>query len=97
VKKVGPPFSQDSPKMKRLERNAQNSLLFIYQCIILQSEMKYVLLCKPFLVQKLIPPNGDFLLFKEENPFDTIDQQITGVYLDPILSQIDFLNWKRVS
>jgi hypothetical protein len=98
VKKVGPPFSQDSPETKRLERNAQNSLLFIYQCIILQSEMKYVLLCKTFLVQKLkILSNGDFLLFKEENPFDTIDQQITGVYLGPILSQIDFLNWNRVS
>ena len=98
VKKVGPPFSQDSPGTKRLEKDAQNNLLFIYQCIILQSDMKYVLLCKPFLVQKLkIASNGDFLLFKEENSFDTIDQKITGVYLSPILSQIDFLNWNRIS
>jgi hypothetical protein len=93
VKKVGPPFSQDSPEMRRVERNAQNSILFICQCIILQSEMKYVLLCKTFLVQKSkISSNGDLILFKEENPLDTIDQQITGVYLSPILSQIDFLN-----
>jgi hypothetical protein len=99
VKKVGPPFSQDSPKTKRLERNAQNILLFIYKCIILQYEMKYVLLCIPFLVpeQKIDPSNDDFLLFKEENRFDTIDQQITGVHMSPILSQIDFLNWNRVS
>ena len=55
--------------------------------------MKYAFLCKPFLVQKhKVLSNGDFLLFKEENTFDTIDQQITGVYLGPILSQIDFLN-----
>jgi hypothetical protein len=80
VNKVGPPFSQDSPEKKRLERNAQNSLLFICQCIILQSQMKYVPLYKPLLVQKLkIPSNGDFLLFKEENPSNTIDQKITGV------------------
>jgi hypothetical protein len=99
VKKVGPPFSQDSPETRRLERNAQNNILFIYQCIILQSKMKYVLLYKTFLVPKTEddPSNDDFLLFKEENPFDTIDQQITGVYLSPILSQIDFLNWNRVS
>jgi hypothetical protein len=42
--------------------------------------MKYVPLCKPLLIQKLkIPLNGDFLLFKEKNLSDTIDQQITGV------------------
>jgi hypothetical protein len=69
VKKVGPPFSQDSPKTKRLEKDAQTSLLFIYQCIILQSEVKYVLLCETFLVQKLeILSNDDFLLFKEGIP-----------------------------
>ena len=33
----GPPFSQDSPEMKRIEEDVQNSLLFIYQSIILQS------------------------------------------------------------
>jgi hypothetical protein len=58
--------------------------------------MKYVLLCKSSLAKTEDESNDDFLLFKEENPFDTIDQQITGVYLSPILSRIDFLNWNRI-
>ena len=69
VKKVGPPFSQDSPETKSLEKDAQNSLLFIYQCIMYNLEMKYVLLCETFLVQKLeVLLNDDFLLFKEGIP-----------------------------
>jgi hypothetical protein len=38
VKKVGPPFSQDSPETENLEKDTQSSLLFIYQNIMLQSE-----------------------------------------------------------
>jgi hypothetical protein len=33
----GPPFSQDSPEMRRVEKDTQSRLLFIYQNIILQS------------------------------------------------------------
>jgi hypothetical protein len=38
VKKVGPPFSQDSPGTENVEKDTQRSLLFIYQNVMLQYE-----------------------------------------------------------
>jgi hypothetical protein len=49
VKKVGPPFSQDSPGTGKLEEDNQSSLVFIYQNMLLQSENEvHVLLSEAF-------------------------------------------------
>jgi hypothetical protein len=39
------------------------------------------------LLAKKAPSNDDFLLFKEENPLDTINYQNTCAHTNPILSQ----------
>jgi hypothetical protein len=74
VKKVGLPFSQDSSEMKGTRENFLEQS-FIHMSIVLHydSGVKLSLSINPFLIQKQkILSNGDFLLFKEEDPFDTI-------------------------
>jgi hypothetical protein len=58
----------------------------MYHVTISQSE--HTLLCNSFLAKNSPPSNDDFPLFKEENPLNTIDHEITCVHTNPILSQI---------
>jgi hypothetical protein len=72
VKKVVPPFSQDSPEMKGTREKCSEQS-FIHLSTMSYYNLKYMSFSiNPFLAKKKILSNDDFPLFKEENPLDTI-------------------------
>ena len=95
MKKVGPPFSEDSPETQKILKAVFYSSIKISYYNL---EMKYVpFSLEAFLIHKTwILSNGDFLLFKEGIPSIQLIKNYI-VYLSPILSQIDFLNQNRMS
>jgi len=58
--------SHKIPQKKELKRNAQNNILFIHQCIILQNIQVPLLLARPSCSFSVVPLMLMSHLFKEE-------------------------------